>query len=224
MEYLTNFLDTPQQRILDIGSANGYEALRLASKGHHLTILDKDKQFLEKAANLPWPSDRTPTVIHSKLEAWPSMSTFDVVLAHNSIAHMDDPATAIQLSCRRVRQNGIISIIGVNPQSDLLRIGYYSHPQPRNEPFPHPSTLFKKNIFRIPVQFLKQQLKTNQMKVKAEYGIRCFVDYLPNALLRNLEKNYSQLMQVEKLAGTLVAFRDTSRFYHLIATPDRKAL
>ncbi|MBC6447651.1 class I SAM-dependent methyltransferase [Actinokineospora xionganensis] len=128
---LTRHLDGPQ-RILDAAGGTGRDAVRLALRGHDVTVLDPAGAMLTAAmacADDHGVADRVH-VVQAMAEDAPELfgpHDFDVVLCHNLLQFADDRVGLLRALTAPLREGGLLSVVGpasgalfVCPASDVL--------------------------------------------------------------------------------------------------------
>lgn len=112
-------------RVLDLGGGDGVEAVRLASRGHHVTVVDHAPAMLAAArrrARQAEVLDRLTTVQAEVTEVPREVvgTGFDVVLCHNLVQYLPDPTPALTTATAAARPGGLLSVIALNRHSAVL--------------------------------------------------------------------------------------------------------
>ena len=108
-------------RVLDVGSGQGTQALRLARLGHTVTAVEPDPRmraaFEESARDLtPVERDRV-TLVATDLAGLAGVThptAYDVVMCHGVLMYLPESGSAIATLARRVAPGGIASIVARN--------------------------------------------------------------------------------------------------------------
>ncbi|HVK25969.1 MAG TPA: methyltransferase domain-containing protein [Actinokineospora sp.] len=113
---LSRHLDGPR-RILDAAGGTGRDAVRLAMRGHDVTVLDPAGAMLTTAmacADDHGVTDRVH-VVQAMAEDAPELfgaEDFDVVLCHNLLQFADDRVGLLRALTGPLRQGGLLSVVG----------------------------------------------------------------------------------------------------------------
>ncbi|MBG0827853.1 methyltransferase domain-containing protein [Planomonospora sp. ID67723] len=106
-------------RVLDVAGGNGREAVRLAMRGHHVTILDTAPVSLAEAeqhASAQGVADRIEVRKGDACdvpELFPDQD-FDLLLCHNLLQYVPDRAAVVRAIAQRLRPGGLLSVLGPN--------------------------------------------------------------------------------------------------------------
>lgn len=114
---LKEFLVGKKYRILDAGGGTGFYSIPLAAEGHDVVILDKSKKMLkiaETKADKLSLSNRVETLLGDIQNIERPKESFDIVLCHLALCHVDDPLKAISEFSRVLGKNGILSLVVEN--------------------------------------------------------------------------------------------------------------
>src|SRR5882672_3609950 len=90
---LLRHLDDTPQRVLDVAGGNGLDAMRLAARGHEVTLLDPAGAMLNDAMELAESLDVADRlhVVQAAAQDAPELfgaDEFDVVLCHNLLQYV----------------------------------------------------------------------------------------------------------------------------------------
>lgn len=114
---LKEFLVEKKYRILDAGGGTGFYSIPLAAEGHDVVILDKSKKMLKMAetkADRQGLTNRVETLLGDVQNIQQPEGSFDIVLCHLALCHVDDPLKALSEFSRVLRKDGILSLIVEN--------------------------------------------------------------------------------------------------------------
>jgi S-adenosylmethionine-dependent methyltransferase len=114
---LREFLDGKKCRVLDAGGGTGFYSIPLAVQGHEVVILDLSKSMLEMAeakAKRLGVANRVEILLGDMESIEQPDESFDVVLCHLALCHVDDPSEALAEFSRVLRRDGILSIVVEN--------------------------------------------------------------------------------------------------------------
>ena len=114
---LKEFLDGRKYRILDAGGGTGFYSIPLAARGHEVVILDLSKNMLKMAeskARRLGVAKRVKVLLGDMESIEQPDESFDVVLCHLALCHVDSPSKALSEFSRVLRRDGILSLIVEN--------------------------------------------------------------------------------------------------------------
>ncbi|RAJ69259.1 methyltransferase family protein [Streptomyces sp. Amel2xB2] len=117
-------------RVLDLAGADGGDAVRLLRRGHRVTIVDYSPGMLAAAAERAahaGAGDRLTTV-EADVFALPESVTagrYDVVLCHNLLQYVADPAPVVRTAVSLVG-GGLLSLMAINRHANPLALAVRS--------------------------------------------------------------------------------------------------
>jgi len=114
---LDEFLGNEKLRILDAGGGTGFYSLPYAAKGHDVVILEISEKMLEvaesKASELGI-QDKVKTKLGNMEHVELPDESFDAVLCHLALCHVNEPSRALSEFSRLLRKGGLFSLIVEN--------------------------------------------------------------------------------------------------------------
>ena len=114
---LKEFLVGKKYRILDAGGGTGFYSIPLAAEGHDVVILDKSKKMLKmakKKADRLGVMNRVETLLGDIQNIQQPGESFDIVLCHLALCHIENPLKTLSEFSRVLRKDGILSLIVEN--------------------------------------------------------------------------------------------------------------
>ncbi|MGY1944433.1 methyltransferase domain-containing protein [Nocardia asiatica] len=212
--------------ILDVGGGNGLDALELAAWGHHVTIADISEQSLAeaRAAAAHRGLDDRVTTRHASLDALGDefgRDCFDVLLCHNLIQYLPDPAGVIAALADPLRTNGVLSVIAPNADADpLLTAVRGLDPDGALRMLDDPtrySVAYETTTRACYPDQVKADLAAAGFKVIAHLGIRTVCDYILDDDRKSDPEFYRQLERLELTLAARAPYIHLARFFHFIA-------
>jgi len=217
--------EPPPLQILDIGCGTGELALRLAGRGHAVTLLDPVKQMLDRAQEKAQELEPAPSVpprfIAGSVEEAPHLTegkTFDLLLCHTVVEYLPSPESALVPLRSLLNSGGFLSLVALNHWQEPLRHAI------RDRKFDEAKRALAgealaDSVFGLPrkgmvADDLHRDLEATGIDVVAHKGILVFSDYLPPALLED-PSYLTTLLHLELEAGALSPFKDVARYLHL---------
>ncbi len=211
-------------RVLDAGGGTGELGLRLAERGHALTLLDPSAAMLAIARDKAALSDVAERCrfLQAAVEALPDAlggERFDVVLCHNVLEYVDDPPTVMRGLGATLRPGGLLSLVAMNsyalPLRSLLQ---------RGEPEEALAAFGRReftNRFGITARTFEPAtlvalVRGAGLALVAWYGLRMFYDYTADP--RKTEPQYYEAVKrLEIAARAADPYRQIGRDIHLLA-------
>ncbi|MFI9600785.1 class I SAM-dependent methyltransferase [Streptomyces sp. NPDC052043] len=114
-------------RILDLAGGDGGDAMRLAARGHHVTVVDHAPAMLAAATERASTAGLTEliTCVRADVTALPAdlaAGAFDVVLCHNLLQYVDDVPGILATALAPLKPGGLFSMMAINRHSAALSI------------------------------------------------------------------------------------------------------
>ena len=104
--------------VLDLGGGTGGDAVRLAHLGHRVTVVDPSPDALASLDRRATESDLQPPgsvtgVLGdtSDLAEHVAPASFDLVICHGVLEHVDDPGQALAATAATLRPGGHVSVV-----------------------------------------------------------------------------------------------------------------
>jgi S-adenosylmethionine-dependent methyltransferase len=213
-------------RILDLAGGDGGDAMRLAARGHHVTIVDYAPAMLAAATERASTGGllEMVTCVQADVTALPAelaAGGFDVVLCHNLLQYVDDVPGTLAAVLAPLRRGGLFSVMAVNRHSAALNIAVREMDpaaalaaldtnQARTQMFDSALTLRTAEEI-IPVL---QDLGCHDVQ---HYGIRSFCDYITDDARKYDPAFYANLEQLELATTARPPYMHTARLFQLTA-------
>ncbi|NTV64393.1 MAG: methyltransferase domain-containing protein [Oscillochloris sp.] len=219
--------DGPLQ-VLDAGGGNGADALPLAAAGHQVTLADYAVAMLteaRQAASNAGLADHLTTLQSTIIDLPAQLGPvrFDLILCHNVVQYMADGAGMIRALAGLLRPGGLLSLITINPISEVLRAAIVAaDPAAAQALLADPALTIRTVVFdtevrRYDLATLQDWLTEAGLTPVAHYGIRCVNDYLIDNT-RKAEPAFAAALEALELAlSGRDPYRQIARGTHLIA-------
>ncbi|MFE1292427.1 class I SAM-dependent methyltransferase [Streptomyces sp. NPDC058751] len=213
-------------RILDLAGGDGGDAMRLAARGHHVTIVDHAPAMLAAATERASTAGLTEliTCVHADVTALPADiadGAFDVVLCHNLLQYVDDVPGVLATALAPLKSGGLFSMMAINRHSAALNIAVretdpaaalaaLGTDRSRAQTFDSAVTLHTAEEI-IPV------LRSLGCQDVQHYGIRSFCDYITDDARKYDPAFYADLEQLELATTARPPYMHTARLFQLTA-------
>ncbi|MGW3046324.1 methyltransferase domain-containing protein [Kitasatospora sp. NPDC001159] len=213
-------------RVLDLAGGDGGDAVRLAARGHHVTVVDYAPAMLlaatERAAEAGLAEKITcveadVTVLPHDLAA----GAFDVVLCHNLLQYMDDIPNTLAAVLSPLRPGGLVSVMAVNRHSAPLNIAVRdmdpaaAHAALESDQL-H-TQIFDSTLTLHTAEEIIPVLQDLGCKDINHYGIRSFCDYITDDARKYDPAFYADLERLELAVTNRAPYMHTARIFQLTA-------
>lgn len=226
---LQEFLPPPQAkhcpRVLDVGGGTGAIAVRLARLGLHVTLLDSSQAMLDLAKRAAQDADITEKIAlehgdADKLADLFEARSFDVILCHNILEYVDNPAAVLQECAHLMRDSSaILSVLVRNQAGEVLKAAIQAGDLAAAEKNLNSEwaeeSLYGGALRLFTQDALRVMVKSASLQAIAVRGVRVVSDYLPSKLPRDAE--YDRIFELESKLGRRPEFAAVARYTHCLA-------
>jgi len=213
-------------RALDVGCGTGAIAVRLARLGLHISLLDSSQQMLDCAERTTREAGVSETIVELKrsdaahLEEIFQAGSFDVVLCHNVLEYVGDPAKVLLGAARMLRNSSaILSVLVRNRAGEVLKAaiqaGDLSLADSSLTAEWGYESLYGGRVRLFTSHRLHAMMKAASLTVSTERGVRTVADYLPQRISRRDE--YERIFELEHKLGSQTEFAAVARYTQCIA-------
>ncbi|MFF2084541.1 methyltransferase domain-containing protein [Nocardia sp. NPDC058176] len=212
--------------ILDIGGGNGLDAVELAAAGHRVTIVDFSEQSLAEARAIAEDrglAERITTQCAGIDDVADEFgpSCFDVLLCHNVIQYLPDPAASIAAALAVLRPAGLVSVIAPNADADPLLSAVRNHDldgalDMLDAPTRYTVAYDTETRACYPDR-VRTELAGIGLEVVGRFGIRTVCDYIVDDEAKADPEFYRKLERLELALAGRVPYLFTARFFHFVA-------
>lgn len=223
------FLPLPQATqplmALDLGGGTGALTLRLAQLGFRVTLLDSSAAMLDIAKRAVQEAGVAEMIELKHGDAdhlaklFPAR-TFDLILCHNVLEFVENPAEVLHSASRLMRDSSsTISILVRNQAGEVLKAGvqsgdlaaaeYNLTAEWGNE------SLYGGRVRLFTAESLQAMITKASLSVAAVRGVRVVSDYLPPRV--SLSAEYEKVFELELKLGRRPEFAAIARYIQCIA-------
>lgn len=212
-------------RVLDLGGGTGYMSIRLAKMGFPVLLLDSSEEMLGIARSEAEASRIANRIsfVHAdatQLQKLFEAESFDMVVCHNLLEYLPDPAAVILQIRHVLRSNGIASALVRNRAGEVLKAAIKSGDCELAKANLSAETVVD-SLFGNPVRLFEPSAVSGMLaraglQVVAEYGVRVFSDYLDLSNRATLDR-YAQLLELELILGAEPKFAAIARYTQIMA-------
>jgi S-adenosylmethionine-dependent methyltransferase len=213
-------------RALDLGSGTGPTAVRLARLGIHVTLLDSSAAMLELAERTIAEAGVSDKITVKQGDAVHladifKTASFDIVLCHNLLEYVDDPAAVLRGAVHLMRDSSaILSVLVRNQAGEVLKAalqtGDLAAAQHNLTADWVQESLYGGRVRLFTPEALETALKDASLTIKVRRGVRVIADYLPAQISRSLE--YERIFALERKLSKRWEFFGVARYMHCLAS------
>lgn len=225
-ENLRGLLPDPavQRRVLDLGGGTGAMSVRLARKKFQVVLIDSSEEILgiarkEGEANGVAMQISCRHADAGQLHQLFEPECFDIVVCHNVLEYVSDPAAIVRGISYVLRKDGIFSLLVRNRAGEMLNAAIKSSDLRLAKDNLSAQTVVD-SLYGRPVRVFDpadvvQMLAKANLDVVTECGVRVFSDY--RDLADPDPETYRQLLELEFTLGSQPQFAAIARYIQIIA-------
>ncbi len=218
---------TGARDVLDLGGGTGGQAVRLASAGHRVTVVDPSPDALaalgrraaetgvaDRLRGLQGDADDLPGLVGE--------GSADLVLCHGVLEVVDDPAAALAGVRAVLRAPGRLSLVVSQRRAAVLARVASGHLRAAAHVLRDPAGRWGEAdplLRRFDRDAVAALLAAGGFDVLDAVGLRVFSDLVPRAALAGEGGAEALLARLEQEAGADDAFVDVAPLLHLLAAP-----
>ncbi|MGP9021218.1 class I SAM-dependent methyltransferase [Streptomyces sp. BR1] len=211
-------------RVLDVGTGQGTQALRLARAGHTVTGLESDPEMLRAAREA---LSTEPEGIRERVRLIEGdghetgvhflPGSFDVVLCHGVLMYVQEPDAMLAGLARMLAPGGLLSLLVRNADALAMRPGLAGDWSAALAAF---DTDAYTNRLGLSVRADRLSTLTRTLDgiaapLHAWYGVRVFTDNVPNEVQLPAADELDRLLAAEDKAGRTDPYRQVAALLHL---------
>lgn len=210
---------------LDLGCGTGEIALRLARLGFHITLLDASLPMLDFAESAARDAGVLERITlkqgdATQLAALFDAERFDLIVCHNVLEFVDEPAAVLRSATRILRdRSSLISVLVRSRAGEVMKAalvnGDLAGAERNLTAEWGDESLYGGRVRLFTAEDLNAMLGAASLKVTTERGVRVVSDYLPPEISR--EGEYEQILQLERKLGMRPEFAAVARYTHCVA-------
>lgn len=215
-------------RALDIGGGTGAMAVRLARLGIHVTLLDESAAMLEFAERAAHAAGATEKIALRQGDAAQladlfDLAAFDVILCHNVLEYVDDPAVVLRNAGRLLRDaSSLVSVLVRSRDGEVLKAALLNGDLDAAEKSLTAEwgneSLYGGSVRLFTPDSVQAALLEASLTLTAERGVRVLSDFLPAKISR--EDEYGRILELERKLGMRAEFAAIARYTHWVAHRD----
>lgn len=230
-EFLPASAAVDSLRALDLGGGTGAGAIRLAQLGIPVTLVDSSPMMLalaERAIGEAGLTDKV-TFVHGDAANPAELlggNSFDVILCHNFLEFVDDPAAVLRRAMNVMRNSSsILSVLVRNQAGEAvkaaLQLGDLNAAERSLTKEWGQESLYGGKVRLFTPEMIERLFEDAALKVRARRGVRIIADYLPAQVSRSAD--YERIFSLERQLGKRQEFFGVARYLHYLASPGAAA-
>jgi S-adenosylmethionine-dependent methyltransferase len=217
--------------VLDLGGGTGGDAVRLAQQGHRVTVVDPSPDALaslHRRAAEAGPAEPVTGVQGDAADLLQHVApaSFDLVMCHGVLEHVDDPGEALGTAATVLRPGGHISVLVAGRNAAVAARALAGD-------FVTAQTLLGRSAAgwdirtmgprRFVVEEVEELLVGQGFEPVESSGVRVFADLVPSAIVDTEPGARDALFALERILRTSSDFTGFSAGLHTIARLDLKS-
>ena len=206
----------PVLDIVDVGGGTGGLAVPFAALGHNVTVVDPSPDALAAAQRRAAEAGARLVSVQGEAASLDSLvgsAAADLVICHNVLEYVDEPADAMSAIARVLRPSATVSVIAANAVAAVLHRALAGR-------FAEARTLLTDPAQRTPRRFalpgLTALVEQAGLRAGEAHGLRIFAGLVPGALLDGDAAATEALRALEDAAASTPPLRDIAAQLHVL--------
>ncbi|MEV1156042.1 methyltransferase domain-containing protein [Micromonospora chokoriensis] len=222
---LARHLDDRPLRVLDVAGGNGKDAVRLAGRGHHVTVVDVAPVSLTGAKELAAQLGVAERIevregdAHDVPAMFPDQD-FDLVLCHNLLQYVPDRATVVRAVASRLKPAGLISVVGPNayavPLEAAIRELDLDTALAAVDAKVKPNRVYGKDIPVLTAEEISNHLRDVDVDVVGHHGVMAACHLIADNDIKSDPVFFGKLEELEIALSNRMPYPHAARMFHLI--------
>jgi S-adenosylmethionine-dependent methyltransferase len=200
--------------IVDVGGGTGGLAVPFAALGHHVTVVDPSPDALAAAQRRAAEAGARLASVQGEAANLDSLvGPADLVICHNVLEYVDEPAAAMSAIARVLRPSAMVSVLASNAVAAVLHRALAGR-------FAEAHVLLADAAACTPRRFTLPELiallEQAGLRPGEAHGLRIFTGLVPGALLDGDAAATEALRALEEAAASTPPLRDIAAQLHLL--------
>jgi S-adenosylmethionine-dependent methyltransferase len=212
-------------RVLDVAGGNGRDAVRLATLGHHVTVVDVAPVSLagaQKLAGEHGVADRVE-VREGDAHDVPGLvpgQVFDLVLCHNLLQYVPDRAAVVREVVKCVGPGGLLSVVGPNafavPLEAAVRELDLDVARRAVDAKIKANVVYGKDIAVLTAEEISDHLRAEGLDLIGHHGVISVCNLIKDNDIKYDPEFFKRLEDLEIALADRQPYPYTARMFHLI--------
>ena len=200
--------------IVDVGGGTGGLAVPFAALGHNVTVVDPSPDALAAAQRRAAEAGARLASVQGEAASLDSLvGPADLVICHNVLEYVDEPAAAMSAIARVLRPSATVSVLASNAVAAVLHRALAGR-------FAEARVLLADAAACTPRRFtlpeLTALLEQAGLHAGEAHGLRIFTGLVPGALLDGDAAATDALRALEEAAASTPPLRDIAAQLHVL--------
>jgi 2-polyprenyl-3-methyl-5-hydroxy-6-metoxy-1,4-benzoquinol methylase len=202
--------------IVDVGGGTGGLAVPFAALGHNVTVVDPSPDALAAAQRRAAEAGAQLASVQGEaagLDAVVGPGAADLVICHNVLEYVEEPADAMSAIARVLRPSATVSVLASNAVAAVLHRALAGR-------FAEARSMLADTTTSIPRRFTLPELNAlverAGLRVGEAHGLRIFSGLVPGALLDGDAAAAEALRALEEAAASTPPLRDIAAQLHVL--------
>jgi S-adenosylmethionine-dependent methyltransferase len=215
----------PALDIVDVGGGTGGLAVPFAALGHNVTVVDPSPDALAAAQRRAAEAGARLTSVQGEAASLDSVAgpgAADLVICHNVLEYVEEPADAMSAIARVLRPSATVSVLASNAVAAVLHralAGRFAEarallPAPAGAPAGTDGAACTPRRFTLPD--LIALVEQAGLRAGEAHGLRIFGGLIPGALLEGDAAATEALRALEEAAAGTPPLRDIAAQLHVL--------
>lgn len=208
--------------VLDCGGGSGRLAVAIAATGASVTVVDLSidaLSILSRRAEEVGVADRVRAV-QGDVDALPDLvpaASFDLVLAHEVLGAVDDPARVVAAAAGAVRPGGSLSVVIDNPAAAVLARALGGDVAAALSLLRDDGEPGELGAVVADLPSLTALIERAGLSVERAQGLGMFSGLVPGAALDATPAARASLAELDRIAATRSPYREIAASLHVLA-------
>ena len=202
--------------IVDVGGGTGGLAVPFAALGHNVIVVDPSPDALAAAQRRAAEAGARLTSVQGEagsLDSVAGPATANLVICHNVLEYVEEPAEAMNAIARVLRPSATVSVIASNAVAAVLQRALAGRFAEARRMLTDPAACTPRR-FTLPE--LTALLEEAGLRVGEAHGLRIFGGLIPGALLEGDAAAPEDLRALEETAASTPPLRDIAAQLHVL--------
>jgi S-adenosylmethionine-dependent methyltransferase len=203
--------------IVDVGGGTGGLSVPFAALGHNVTVIDPSPDALAAAQRRAAEAGARLTAVQGEaanLDSVAGVAAADLVICHNVLEYVEEPAAAMSAIARVLRPSATVSVLAANAFAAVLHRALAGR-------FAEARTLLSSSRLdppprRYTLPDLTGLITEAGLRAGEAHGLRIFGGLVPGALLPGDAAATEALRALEETAASTPPLRDIAAQLHVL--------
>jgi SAM-dependent methyltransferase len=203
-------------RVLDLGGGTGGVAIRLASLGYRVTVIDPSPDALASLERRTDEAGLAGRIEGQQGDAGDLVEligpdTADVAICHRVLEVVESPLAALRSIRLVLRPGGALSLVVAQRRSQVLSQALGGHIALARRTWADQERLDHDRVIEL--------VLAAGLRPEASHGIGAIADHVPEAMVEAESGAYDELIRLEQEISEDPAFRALAPYVHVFARP-----